>query len=140
MHILTSPKEVTTDRLLAQVIGLIPDQDAPGWTPLTAYAEDALSALAYSLQCLRSADAQEAVWAARRVYEALDYFVTTRDNISPDEPGGEQRVIGDSGIQAELQRQARDISDLMVAGDSLSQELLDNLRRRSVANQAISVT
>ena len=117
----------------------LPDQDAPGWTPLTAYAEDALSALAYCLQCLRSPDAQEAAWAARRVYEALDYFVTTRDNISPDEPGGDVRVLGDSVIQAELERQARDITDLSRAGDSLPQELLDNLRQRSLVEQAISI-
>ncbi|MEX0677019.1 MAG: DUF416 family protein [Pirellulales bacterium] len=138
-HILTSPEVATTDRLLAEVMALIPDQDAPGWTPLTAYAEDALSALAYCLQCLQSADAQEAAWAARRVYEALDYFVTSRDNISPSEPGAEMRVLGDSVIQAELERQARDIADLSSAGDSLLRELLDNLRQRSAAEQAITI-
>ena len=65
-HILSASQRATTDRMLESVMSLIPDQDAPGWTPLTAYAEDALSALAYCLQCVQSGDTQEATWAARR--------------------------------------------------------------------------
>ncbi len=138
-HILAPPETTTTSRLLAEVMSLIPDQDAPGWTPLTAYSEDALSALAYCLRTLQSADVQDAAWAARRVYEALDYFVNIRDDISPNEPGAEMRVLSDSVVQAELERQARDIADLNAAGDFLSRELLDRLRQRSVAQQAITI-
>jgi hypothetical protein len=139
IHILTTPETSTTDRLLADVMALIPDQDAPGWTPLTAYGEDALSALAYSLRCLQSGDAQEAAWAAGRAYEALDYFVTIRDDISPNELGAAARVLSDPLIQAELERQALDIADLRSTGESLSQELLATLRQRSVAEQALTI-
>ncbi|HEV3138670.1 MAG TPA: DUF416 family protein [Pirellulales bacterium] len=137
-YILTTPEEATTGRLLADVMAMIPDQDAPGWTPLTAYGEDALSALAYSLRCLQSGDSQEAAWSARCIYEGLDYFVTLRDNVPPNEPGADVRVLSDPLIQAELERQARDIAELSSAGDSLSRELLDGLRQRSLAEQAIA--
>lgn len=136
-HILAVPEKETAVRQLANVMALLPDEDAPGWTPLTAYAENALSAMAYCLQCLQSGDAQDATWAARHVYDALDQLVTSRDKISPSEPGAEARILCDIAIQAELERQARDIADLSAAGDFLSPELLDSLRRRSAAEQAI---
>jgi uncharacterized protein YjaG (DUF416 family) len=138
-HLWTTPNKPTIDRLLADVMALIPDEDAPGWTPMTPCAEDATSALAYCLRCLQSGDAQEATWAAGRVYEALDHFVTSRDDISPSEPGGEARILGDSVIQTELERQARDIAELRSVGDSQSRTLFDNLRQRSVVEQAIAV-
>jgi hypothetical protein len=137
-HILDTPHAATTDQMLASVMALIPDQDAPGWTPLTAYAEDGLSSLAYCLRCLKSGESQEAVWAAGRPYEALDYFVTVRDNISPDGQASEARILGDPVIQAELARQARDIAELSAIGDSLGRPLLDELRRRSESEQVIS--
>ena len=136
-HILITPEKSTTGRLLADVMAWIPDEDAPGWTPLTPYAEDALSAVAYCLRCLQSGNAQEAVWAAQCLYDALDTFLTNRDDISPSEPGAEARILGDPVTQAELERQARDLADLRSAGDSLSRGLLDHLRQRSVAEQAI---
>jgi uncharacterized protein YjaG (DUF416 family) len=138
-HILTPSEGATAKQLLADIVALIPDQDAPGWTPLTAYGEDALSALAYCVSCLQSGDPQEAAWAARRVYEALDYFVTNRDNVTPGDSGAETRVLSDSMIQAELERQARDIDDLSHLGDTLSEEFLDDLRQRSAREQAIVV-
>src|SRR5256885_1336903 len=49
------------------VIKLIPGE-APGWTPLQAYAEDAASAVAYAIGTLLRNDAKQAAWAARRVY------------------------------------------------------------------------
>jgi hypothetical protein len=49
------------------------------------------------------------------------------------------RTLGDSVVQAELKRQARDIDDLGDAGKSLSQEFLDKLRGRSAAEQAIDL-
>jgi hypothetical protein len=119
------------------VIALIPDQDAPGWTPLTAYAEDALSALAYSLQNLQNEDSQLAVWVAQRAYDSLDFLVTTRDHVDPNDRQAEARALADPLIQAEFARQARDIADITRAANGLSQALLDDLRARSIAEQAI---
>lgn len=129
----------TAEHLLADIMALIPDQDAPGWTPLTAYGDDALSALAYCVSCLQSGDARDAAWAARRVYEALDFFVTNRDNITLGDSAAETRVLSDSIVQAELARQARDLDELSRLGDTLSEEVLDGFRQRSAREQAISV-
>ncbi len=137
--VLAPPERETTGRLLNDVMAIIPDEDAPGWSPVTPYGEDALSALAYSLSCLQSGDSQEAAWAAVCVYNATDYFVTSRDGISPSEPGAEARTLGDPAIQAELERQSRDVADLSAAGEFLSRELVENVRRRSVANQAVPI-
>lgn len=115
-RILLPSQETVTKQLLADVMALIPDQDAPGWTPLTAYGEDGLSALAYCVSCLQSEEAQDAAWAARRVYEALDYFVTNRDEFSPNDSAADTRVLSDSVVQAELNRQARDLNELSVFG------------------------
>lgn len=136
-HILQDSDTQAIDRILSIILAMVPDQDAPDWTPSMAYAEDALSAIAYCLNCLQSANPQESAWAARRVYEALDTFVTQRDNISPSEPGAEARILRDGIIQIELQRQARDVEYLGLAGKNLTQEFLDRLRRRSVKEQAI---
>lgn len=136
-HVRNPPDKEIVDRAVADVMAFIPDQDAPGWTPLTAYAEDALSALAYCLTCLRSGDAQDAAWAGRRVYEAIDYFVTTRDDVMPDDPAAEARVLADPLVQAELERQARDLQDLRLAANSLSERMLSDLQRRSESEHGI---
>ena len=86
---------------------------------------------------MQSADPQEAAWAAGRAYDSLDFFVSTRDNISPSDPGAEIVILSDPMIQAEFERQARDLADLSSAGDPLSQDLLDYLRWRNLAQQAI---
>lgn len=137
-HVLVQAQRAEVERMLAEVMARVPEEGEPGWTPLAAYAEDAVSAVAYCLRCLLSAEAQEAAWAARRVYEAVDLFVTTRDGITPSDVGAEDRVLQDPVIQAELQRQERDIADLQSAG-CLSSDLLDMLQARSAANQAIVV-
>jgi hypothetical protein len=46
-------------------------------------------------------------------------------------------VLRDSAIQAELERQVRDITDLSEAGNLLSHEAVAKLRRRSTAEQAL---
>ena len=104
------------EQVLADVMALIPDEDAPGWNPLTSYAADAASAVAYALRCLMSSDAQEAAWAARRVYEALEHYVSSRNCMGPGDAASEGRILGAPIIQAGLRRQNRDLNDLQSAG------------------------
>ena len=139
MHVFGTPESETINQLITDVMESIPDEDAPGWTLLSPYADDALSAVVYCLRCLQSGHAQEAAWAARRVYEALDHFVRYKENVSSSDPEVEMRISSNTVIQKELQRQARDITDLHSAGHSLPQEFIDKLRRRSVAEQAITI-
>jgi uncharacterized protein YjaG (DUF416 family) len=105
------------ERLAERAMAIIPREDADEWLPGQAAAEDAAAALAYALRCRQNGEAQEAAWAARRVYEALDHFIIERDNVDTNLPGAEARVLSDPLIQAELDRQDRDIDELLAAAD-----------------------
>jgi hypothetical protein len=100
---------------LDRVMSLIPTEDQGSWVDEQAYAEDAATAVAYAVRSRKRGDPQDAAWAARRVYEALDSFVINHHGISPDSPGDEDRVLSYPTIQAELSRQKRDLSELLQA-------------------------
>lgn len=136
--ILNQPNDKEAKRMLEEVMTLMPDEEEPGWTPLLTYASDAVSAVAYSLRCLISDDAQEAAWAARRVYEALDHLVTYQKDIAIGESNANRNVLCDPAIQAELLRQRRDMDELRAAG-TLSPEVVASLRDRSSVQQAITL-
>jgi len=87
---------------------LIPQGDDGPWV-LTQAAEDAAAALAYALRCRQTGEAQEAAWAARRAYEAVDHFVIDREKIDVNEAGSERAVLLHPIVQVELSRQRRDL-------------------------------
>lgn len=92
---------------------LVPHEDDVTWAAEhQAVAEDATSAVAYALRCRRNGQAQEAAWAARTAYEALDYVVISRGKINTNLAGAEDRVLSNSLVQAELVRQERDLDEL----------------------------
>lgn len=96
---------------------LIPQEDEGPWVEEQASAEDAGAAVAYALRCQKNGESQEAAWAARRAYEALDHYVISREDIDLSLPGAEARVLAHSLVQAELTRQYRDLADLLDLGD-----------------------
>jgi hypothetical protein len=102
-------KNLETEQKTAE--GLVPEED-DSWVDECAFAQHAAAAVAYALRCRLSEGAQDAGWAARQVYEALDLWVTTRDNVDLNAPGAEEKVLADPLIQAELRRQARDLQEL----------------------------
>lgn len=138
-HILVPHDEAKTEQLIEELMRIIPADDTePEFTALTAYAQNGLIALAYCLHCLKSGgDSQEAAWAARHLYEAVDQFAINLGEISPYEPGGEAALLDSPVIQAELAQQARDLSDIQSTGSSLSPGFLERLRQRSRVEQAI---
>jgi hypothetical protein len=94
------------------IIGLVPSED-DGWDEETQpYAEDAAAALAYAVRARLSGSAQDASWAARRVYEAIDHYVTATSGLSVNSPEAEVKILSDARIQAELARQTRDLEEL----------------------------
>ena len=90
---------------------LVPPEDS-SWVPEYPAADDAAAGLAYSFECRRNESAKEAVWAARRAYEALDDYVITNENIDTAAPGAESEVLSHRLVQAELARQSRDLDEL----------------------------
>lgn len=100
------------------VDALQPDDDDPLEAGL---AENALAAVVYALRVARSGTAQDAAWAARQVYEALDLWISTRDDVDFNVAGAEERVLGDPLIQEELARQRRLVDQLrMMSAEQLS--------------------
>jgi uncharacterized protein YjaG (DUF416 family) len=90
---------------------LVPHED-DSWIDDCAYAQHAAAAVAYAIRSRLTESPMEAGWAARQVYEALDLWVTTRDDVDLNVPGAEEQVAADPLIQAELARQLRDIDAL----------------------------
>ena len=110
---------------------LTPQEDEGPWVLEQAAAEDASAALAYALRCRQSGDSQEAAWAARRAYEAIDHFVIAQEGIDTNRPGAEERVISHPLVQAELARQRRDLEELLSVSEAATADLLTRLKHRA---------
>ena len=104
---------------LEEVMSVIPQEDsiAGPWTEEATYGQDTAMSVAYALRARLNGEAQEAAWAARVAYEALDHFVINCEGIDTNKPGEEQRVLSHPLIQAEFARQRRDLDDLLRASD-----------------------
>ncbi len=110
-------------------MALIPGEEGTAWASLWApqrpYAEDAVAALTYALRSMARCDPQEAAWAGRRAYEALDYMVINVLGIRD-----EAAILAHPAVQAELARQQRDLSDL-AGGQTAAGDVVAALLRRS---------
>jgi uncharacterized protein YjaG (DUF416 family) len=122
---------------LDDVMSQIPSEDDTAGDD-AAFADDALSSLAYAIRCLLSLDAQESAWSARRAYEAADRAAIRRLGIELDVPGVEATIRSHAIVQRELERQQRDLV-LLRAGEiaavrvcAASEALLTEAERASV--------
>jgi hypothetical protein len=77
-----------------------------------ADAEDVTAAVIYSLRALGSDNSRDAIWAARRAYEALDQAAVNSLGVDFQEPDAEEKVLMDPAIQSELRSQQRDLLEL----------------------------
>lgn len=121
-------QKMDPDELQANVdrcMALIPGEDEEPWLDEQPYADDAASAVAYTLRALQRGDSQESAWAARRAYEALDHHVTHRLGIDED-----VQAASHPAVQAELLRQRRDLDELNTASENLADVIL-RLRDRA---------
>jgi hypothetical protein len=87
--------------------------DEGEWSVERAMTEDAVNALAYALRCWKNGHLQEAVWAARRGYEALHYFIEQSEPDSLTWPAPHQSLFDHPLVAVELARQRRDLEDLL---------------------------
>jgi uncharacterized protein YjaG (DUF416 family) len=113
-------------------MALIPQEDDRPWASEQPAAEGAGAALAYALRCRLTGNPQEAAWAARSVYDAVDNFVIANPAIDISAPGAEARVLASPLVQAELARQIRDINELSSRDASISA-----VRERAMAESAV---
>jgi uncharacterized protein YjaG (DUF416 family) len=114
---------------------LIPSDDVERTdrTRLDALADDAVAALAYTCQCQLTGETQNAVWAAERDYEAVDYIAHTLGGIDFKGPEEEEAILRTEYVQAELHHQLRDLTELeQAARDEENPELVvERLRFRA---------
>jgi hypothetical protein len=119
-------------------MSLLPN-DEPEGLEQQAYANDAVASVAYAIRARLTGDCQEAMWAARRAYEALDHYVIARSNPIIVEPDAEDRITAHPLVQAELRRQRADLSQLQEAAMNLAneREIISDLRNRSQIDAAL---
>jgi hypothetical protein len=104
-----------------------------------ACANDAVASVAYAIRARLTGDCQEAMWAARRAYEALDHYVIARFNPIIVEPDAENRIAAHPLVQAELRRQRADLSQLQEAAmnPANEKEVIADVRNRSQMDAAL---
>jgi len=120
---------------LAEVLGLMPEESNE-WTVFHSLAEDALASLAYAVRALLTADPQEAAWAARRGYEAVDQAAIRLMGIHPGTQEAEQAILEHPLVQQELGRQRRDL--LLIATDP-GVDALAALRDQALAEPSLGI-
>lgn len=94
---------------LDEVMDLLPEEN-DDWMIAHTLADDALSSLAYAIRCLLIPEPQEAVWAARRAYEAADQAAIRILGVHPGSPDTELTISMHVFVQRELSRQQNDLS------------------------------
>lgn len=91
-------------------------------------ADDALAALIFALQTLQGADEQSAMWAARRVWDSIDWYLS--HEILP--VGTERELRSHPLVQSEIRRQVRDRQLLVECGDPSLPMVVEGLRRTAI--------
>jgi hypothetical protein len=104
-----------------------PSEEWEPWSEQTGLAENAAAAVYYCVRSFLSDDPQEVIWAARQNIEALDLFLRRRVNINPNDPAYEAFLAGQPLMRAEVERQARDLSQLVA--DEIDVTLLQGRAR-----------
>lgn len=105
--------------------GILLGEDRESWSVDQAYADDAAAAVVYTLRALRGGNPQEAGWAARRAYEAVDHYVAYTLGLED-----ENEILNHPLVQAELARQERDLDELRTRGSGM-REVVIRLRDRA---------
>jgi uncharacterized protein YjaG (DUF416 family) len=126
------------EQRIETLMALVPQEEGfrGPWTQEVTNAQNAGMSAVYALRAKLTGAAQEAAWAARVAYEALDNFVINSENIDTNKPGEERRIIAHPLVQAELARQHRDLEELD-AGKQEVTSLIARLRDRARAEAAI---
>lgn len=104
-----------------------------------AYAEDAVAAVVFAIRTRLTGDSQEALWAARRAYEALGHYVFIRLNDDLTSREVIARIDAHPLVQAELARQQADLAQLHDAAmNSASEdEAIAEVHRRAQADAKV---
>jgi uncharacterized protein YjaG (DUF416 family) len=131
------PQDIETfEEQIEAMMSLVPQEDSINgpWTQDATNAQNAGMAVIYALRTKLRADPQEAAWAARVAYEALDNFVINGQDVDTNMPGAELRVLAHTLVQAELARQLSDIEDLKLHASEPVPTAIARVRTRATAD------
>lgn len=133
----TNPTE--NEIYIEEAMKLIPQEDdAEGaWTQEATNAQNAGMSATYALRARLTGEAQEAAWAARVAYEAIDNYVINKEGINTNTPDGELRVLSHPLVQAELERQERDLCELLASTGGDAGRIVRQVRDRARAEAAV---
>jgi uncharacterized protein len=121
---------------VAQCELLLSDQNFPE-LECDPYAEDAVVSTIYAITTRLDGSSQDAMWAARRVLDSLEYLPLMRDDGSG--PALDDRLMAEPLVQAELLRQQADMRDLLsiAEGTTKQDEIISQLHERAKAASLI---
>jgi hypothetical protein len=106
---------------------LVPDEEDEGWVTESAYGQNGAAAVAYALRTQLADDPQEAVWAARQLYEAADYAAQQQiPDLDLNDPGAEDALLSAAVVQEALAALEEDLA--AVAG-GVSDDVADVRQR-----------
>jgi uncharacterized protein YjaG (DUF416 family) len=111
---------------------LLPSEDEAAEAGVP-FAMDAGAAAVYALRALSEGSSQEAAWAARRAYDAVDRFAQDSLDIDLERQDAEQQLLSFPAVQRELARQRRALDALRDIAQGRHDRLdgLRQLRRQS---------
>jgi uncharacterized protein YjaG (DUF416 family) len=120
------------ETILERCMALIPS-GAEDTEEETAYAENAAASVAYTIRARLTDDPQDAAWAARCAYTAVDHFLMSQIDSLIVTREHQRFVLSHPLVQAELQRQHADLKDLELASakKSLPASVISKLRDRA---------
>lgn len=134
----TTMSDSEIDDAIEKCMTVIQDINDSEWIPGSEAADAAATSLCYAFRCRKTGDPQEAAWAVRRLYDALDNFIINQENIDTNQPGGESKVLAHPLMQAELARQRRDLNELLeFQGEDISQLAIPLHERAKAEAQTI---
>jgi uncharacterized protein YjaG (DUF416 family) len=88
---------------------MVPSDDEE-WLLETGYGDDAAAAVAYAIRTWLTDDAQEAAWAARRLYEVADYaFWQTNPEADPNAKDTQAECLASKTVQGALSALDQDL-------------------------------
>jgi len=98
------------------------------WEKAEPYAEDAAAVIIFALRARITERAENAVFAAQRLYEAVDNFVLRQKATSIVSKADEMDILSSNCVQSELLRQERDLSFIEEKADSFGEIEVQFLR------------
>jgi len=94
------------------------DEDDSDWSSDRAFREDAAAAANYAIMAWRYGRVEDAAWASIRVFDALDYYITTHTRMYQESLDGREKEQAAALMQNELSYQLSDIDALRGLADT----------------------